>query len=482
MIDNPEKNRRKILKTLIAGAFVGPLASCASLQDAGEESVDVLVLGAGLSGLSSALQLEMMGQSVRVIEARDRIGGRVHSLDNFPMVVEAGGTIVAGDYARFKGWAKQLGVAMEPIRGVDAAFSVAVNGSLISAKDWPTSPANKLPEAVHNSGPWALTGRFLANDKTLTSLGDWTDARHAELDRMSFADLLRKNGADPESLRLMNISPNTNDLETSSAIWGLREHYRRQVGGRNPATKQLEMLRAVGGNSRLVEAMGRALKTPVELNSPVESIRDDGKRVVVRCKNGRTFSAKAVISTLPFTALRNVKIEPRLSGVQAEAIATLPYTAITQYHFAVKSPYWEKDGLPPAIWSDTPFERVFAYRDDANQVRNIVVWVDGIQAQRFDKQSSQSQVSTVLRELTKARPAMQGALEHVTTVSWGNDRYAGGAYSHFAPGQSTRFAKTMAQPANRLFFAGEHTAIFTAGMEGALESADRVVGEVVSVI
>ena len=134
------------------------------------------------------------------------------------------------------------------------------------------------------------------------------------------------------------------------------------------------------------------------------------------------------------------------------------------------------------MWSDTAIERVFAIPDAKGAIRNICVWVDGREARMLDRLPQAQQIATVVDELTRLRPSTKGALEYVTTVSWGNDSFAKGAYSHLAPGQCTRFAHAMANSAGRLYFAGEDTAIVFSGMEGALESADRVVGEVIEVL
>jgi monoamine oxidase len=84
------------------------------------------------------------------------------------------------------------------------------------------------------------------------------------------------------------------------------------------------------------------------------------------------------------------------------------------------------------------------------------------------------------QEFVKLRPAAKGAIEAVASTSWANDEFAGGAYPFYAPGQVGRLRPATAQPWGRLHFAGEHTAVTQPGMEGAAESADRAVAELLA--
>jgi monoamine oxidase len=90
-------------------------------------------------------------------------------------------------------------------------------------------------------------------------------------------------------------------------------------------------------------------------------------------------------------------------------------------------------------------------------------------------------LALVQAEIERIRPAARGALRPAAYVSWGRDPYAGGAYACWAPGQIAGFADALSQPHGRLIFAGEHTAVRARGIEGALESADRAVRELMAV-
>lgn len=202
--------------------------------------------------------------------------------------------------------------------------------------------------------------------------------------------------------------------------------------------------------------------------------RDNG--IEVNCSDGSKFQADYAVVTLPFSVLRHVKIDPPLQGAQAEAVAELPYTIVTRIQLAVRRPFWESDGFPPQMWTDTQLKTISPV-EDATGMQNLVCITGGASATLLDAMNSQVLAEFVQSELARIRPASKGNVEITSVVSWGRDPFAQGAYSHFAPGQIRRQNK-MAKPWQRIHFAGEHTAIESPGMESALESALRVTSEI----
>ena len=112
--------------------------------------------------------------------------------------------------------------------------------------------------------------------------------------------------------------------------------------------------------------------------------------------------------------------------------------------------------------------------------RDYVRWsyANGHVADRLDRLEPADATSLVLAELERIRPATRGQLQPVKVVSWQRDVHAGGVYAAWAPGHITAFANGMSLPDGRLHFAGEHTARLQRGMEGAMESGERVALEV----
>ena len=103
-------NRREVIAGLAATSFVAPRLRAAP------RNWDVIVVGAGVSGLRTALELENQGLRVKVLEARNRIGGRIHTHDDVPGGPEAGGNVIGALYARVQDTVKRFGLTLEPMR------------------------------------------------------------------------------------------------------------------------------------------------------------------------------------------------------------------------------------------------------------------------------------------------------------------------------------------------------------------------------
>ncbi|GAA6618933.1 flavin monoamine oxidase family protein [Scytonema sp. NUACC26] len=471
---NRSFNRREFLWGLSQSVLTSLILGRACQQVAAESKpTSVLVLGAGLSGLYTALLLEAKGLAVTVLEARDRVGGRVYTLDNIPGKPEAGGQAFNENYQRLLTLSKNLQVPTEQISVSNRELLLYIREQPVLSSDWAGSTANLLAATERNTLPPQLLTSYLSPDNPLPDETAWTKAEYFALD-IPLEQYLSTKGASPEALRLMNFNPGSffNSVRATSALWALRNNQRAKIPSQQP-------MRIDGGNSRLPEKMADALKFPVQMNKIVTSIQSSDTRVGVECADGSKFQADYAIVTLPFSVLRGIQVSPPLQGRQAEAVAELPYTIVTRIQLAVRRPFWEEDGFPTQMWTDTPLQSISPI-EDATGMQNLVCITGGAKAQQLDAMNSQVLAEFVQSELARIRPASKGNVEITSVVSWGRDPFARGAYSHFAPGQIRRFQDKMAQPWYRIHFAGEHTAIASAGMESALESAERVANEVLA--
>lgn len=223
-----------------------------------------------------------------------------------------------------------------------------------------------------------------------------------------------------------------------------------------------------------------AIRGEVLLSKPVVAIRSRDGGVDIECDDDTTLGADLCLVTVPFSVLRGISVEPAFEHEQKEAVEALPYTAITKLYFRPRHAFWEDDGLPASMWTDTAIERIFPNRGPDGEILSLTCWIDGRSAIELDALDAQEQVSSVLAELARVRPSTKDALDYVRTVSWGNDPWALGAYAHYAPGQPTRLQPAMSAPWQRLHFAGEHTSITAPGLESAVESAQRASKEIIT--
>lgn len=492
----PTRSRRDFLAAAASVAGTSTLLwSLPAAQLLAKDRPRVLVLGAGLAGLRCALLLEARGCEVTVLEARDRPGGRLHTLYSVPGRPEEGGSVIGRSYRRMLETAAQVGATLEtpamghgprtgackachaqgkvPDRRGGPGSLIAWRGRLVIEGDW-IDALPELSERERNVAPDRLLATYLQAGNPLPDPEAWTRPEHASLDQTSLAQYLQGLGASATALQLMDVAPNCPGLQQASAIWALRDAQRRAAAaGGLP-------LEFPAGSTAFVEAMVRALRSPPLLAHEVTSVRSTSHKLVVRCKDGAMHEADFGISTLPLPVLARTTLEPRPAADQYAAFREIAYTPITRVYLRVLRPFWEQDGLPVTMWTDSVLERVFPLRDAAGEVVALVSHADGPSAVMLDTMSDEERRRFAERELARVRPATRDAVEAVASTSWANDPFAGGAYPYYQPGQVGRLRGAMARPLGRLHFAGEHTAVTQPGMEGAAESADRAVAEVLA--
>jgi len=459
--------RRTFLRVMGGATLALPWASCA------RGGGSVVVVGAGLSGVTAAMLLEERGLTVTVVEARDRVGGRVFTLDDVPGRPDAGGPVIGASYDRLVKLAKSVGTAVQPVKSFESSELEHVNGEHVIAADWAAAKANRLEGAERQVLPGLLVGYYCGKNLPLDDGDAWFDPRFASFD-IALSEYVKRQGASAEAMRLMDVASNNNGIDSTSALWALRDAQRRRD------TKVRGMLEIPGGNSRLVEAMAAYVKGPIHKSSPVTAITSTTAGVQVQCANGASHAADYGLITVPFSVLRGITIDPPLQGAQKEAVEQIPYTAITQFFLVPKRPFWDDDKLPPLMWTDTPIERIFPQRDTDGRILSLTCWVDGANAIRLDGMPEAEQVAFVKAELARIRPSTKDNVDVARVVAWGRDPFSKGAYANFHPGQVTRLRPTMVAPWHRLHFAGEHAAIAAPGMEGAIESAERAAEEIIA--
>ena len=240
------------------------------------------------------------------------------------------------------------------------------------------------------------------------------------------------------------------------------------------------------GNSALPLAFVKELEksgVKIHYQTALLNVAHDaaGVRATVRGANGRraVINAERFVSTLPAPALRRVKFAPALPDAQNLAVRLLPYTRVTKIYVQAKRANWDQAGYGGGVWTDTPAERILNVSGKAGQERGLfALWLDGIGTLSADKMSDAARVKWGLKTFAETLPACASDAEKGATVAWANDPWAGGAYAHFQKNQFAAFFPALRQNVGALHFAGEHTAAQNNGMEGALESAERVVAEV----
>lgn len=444
---------------------------------------DVIVLGAGVSGLRTARLLEEQGLSVTVIEARDRVGGRVMTLVDQPGYPEMGFNAFYAGYGRGLDTAKQVGLELQDIGARifgGPPTRIYLDGRPFTREEWSKFPGNPFPDAMKSVMPFELVNRMLLERPRLVESVGWRDPSNASIDT-SLYSFLRAEGLSDKAIQLAaNTSPyygyNAWDVSTL-----MLDHHGSFMKQQAAAGKGIWAVK--GGNIQFPQRMAEQIKGDVILGREVVAIRDNGSQISVLCRDGSEFTGNHAVCSLPFSALRNVHVDPVLEGAQAQAVAQLGYLPISMVFLTATSPFWEEDDMSPGMWTNGLLGNVMPQRfgSDPEEITGFIVQSRADLAKYWDDFGPETAKAMVVREIEKLRPAAKGKIEAHSYFSWAQERFNSGDLSYFKPGQITTFAMDMAKPAGRLHFCGEHTAVSARGLEGALESADRVALEVLGV-
>lgn len=441
----------------------------------GQTSADVIIVGAGMSGLSAALVLQDQGIDVLVLEGKNRVGGRVYSIDSVPDSPEGGANAIVGP--RPVAAARRFGVELidRSNRSPSSRRRLLVlNGKIISPSEWPDSPQNPFPKDSREKMPWAYVSPIVSANNPLKALGDWVDPAHASYD-ISVHSFLEKQGVGD---RIIQLAVDTNCLygtsaHDASALMPLRNSvWAQKLGGINFVGK--------GGNQRIPEGIARNLKRQVALRKAVSAIRSEGDGVDVYCSDGAQYRARFVICSVPVPVFRNLRIEPVLTGIQEQAVKTMDYTLSTQVHITAKRPFWEDDGLAPSMWTDGPAGMVSASRNAAGEITSLAARASGFMARYLDRLGPEGAKAAVVKYIEGFRPAAKGQLTALHFHSWELDRFAGGGnYMVWGPGEVTAFHGKLWARHGRISFCGQYTSLLDRGMEGAMASGERAASEVI---
>lgn len=466
--------RRAILSI---GALAAAAAQSSEARRTGStRSADVLVLGAGIAGLHAAKALEARGLGVQLLEGSDRIGGRCWTANDVVGRPEFGASQIASAYTHVVAHcrAHKLDLvapgAFLPDHVKVPGVAISLGGAAAPAVPWPSSPLNVLAPAERDVLPMQLISHFCADQNPLTALTDWLDPKFAALDATPLDEFLRQRGASQEALRLADSFSPAHRLSDLSTLDMLRKDYAFQW-----YSKQGPYYHVAQGTGALTDAMAASLRGAVELNRIVSDIETTRAGVLVRCKDGSRWRAKAALCTFPCSTLQRVSVDAPVSDVQRAAWKDLAYAKATIVYLHAKEPFWQRDGLPPATWSDVAPKYAVLVKALPDGGGVIMCHVNGNASDAYRGVASRDVGRQVMEAYVKARPAAAGLVSVVAVHDWNTYEFSRGHIAYFRPGSIGRYAEALGRPAGRLFFAGEHCGRAAIGLEAACESAETAV-------
>lgn len=472
-------NVRLHRRQFLAGAAAIAVSSRA-LAASDIETVDAVVLGAGLSGLRAAALLAADGRKVVVLEARDRVGGRVLSLDQVNASPEAGANSMLAGYGRALDLARGLDLPLYDVsQRRSESVATVLDGQVFTPAQWSVAAANPFADARRDVALIGMVPREMARLAAMAGPEPWCDPAQVALD-IPVSRYLAEGGMTPAQIAFaydLNPPQGRRADEVSLLNWlFVSRFFAEQL-----AVGKSEYAVA-GGNSRLTEAMARTMGAQLRTGCPVEAVQADGSGAIITYAGGKRIRAGHVVCALPLAPMRRVAFDPPLPADHALAVSDAPQMQITQVHFEVSEPFWEADGIAPDMWTDTAAGIVLAARggSDPRQITSLTAWARGDRAAALDALSETEARALVTAEIERIRPAAKGKIRAAGFKSWQTDPWSQGDWVVWAPGQATRLPQACGKAHGAIHFCGEHTSLSARGMEGALESAERAVLEILA--
>lgn len=465
--------RRRTLLQGLAAATISPAVGWSSAVRATTQS-DVIVIGAGLAGLHSASLLAGEGVKVTVLEARSRLGGRLETFYDLPGAPEAGGDSILAGYARVRATVSSLGLELvdhSPRRGLSKP-EIALGGRIIPRSEWPTHPSNLLPDGSKGEFPGRkFFQQVVRANNPLAQQEDWLLPQSRSLDK-SVYEFLRSLGWSDDTITQnyeINIGRGTSAHDCSILTWFFRVAWDANQEQFGPLAGKI-----LGGNQRLPEAMAAQLPGDVLLQRRVIGISQTESGVEVLTDNGERHLAKRAVCALPVPPLRWIGFDPGLPPVLARATKVLPAMMINKTVLQAEQPFWEDDGLDPAMWTDSLLGEVGALRQlpDSKEITGLVARARGFNAQRLDRLGETAARALVVSEYEKLRPAARGKIRATGYKSWSMDPFAGGTWAEWEPGQLHEYLPAFSEPFGHIRFCGDHASVSNRGMEAAMESGE----------
>lgn len=405
--------------------FLAAATAAAVLPGCGRTTVrrrSVVVVGAGLAGLAAADAASRDGWDVTVLEAEDRVGGRVLTArDVGDRTVELGGEFIDASHEAMLGLARRYALGIDDLRELGTDLP-------------PCAPRRSFAAAERR---WyraldSLSGRYLDR----SSAGDLLDRLRlapAARDHIAHALVRDDYGVEPEDLSLLF-------LVRSERLEAFGE----------------ERFRVRLGNDLIPAALARELGDRVQLGARVTAIAQDDAGVTVTAGD-ESLRADACVVAAPLPALRDVAFAPALPAPLAQAVARLRYATVTKVLLRYEGAPWRRAGCSGDAETSLPISTTWESAPDV-----LTVYTAGAPGRAFVAMDDEERIAAATAGVAELFPAAEPIAAR--TAAWPH------AWVAYAPGQVRPFLTALRRPVGRIVLAGEHTAELSGYMEGAVRS------------